>query len=122
MVSIIRGKRYSTATASRIGTAAEPVPSDNPGWWQSTLFKTVNGAFFLLNEGNHLSPFAAEVNGHLEPGAKIVPLSDDEARGWAEDQSTSGRSPPLWASSTPDALGAGLPPAPEPSNLRRLIR
>lgn len=89
MKKIINGKRYDTDTAKEVGYAeAKCLPSDLD-WWQETLYRKNTGEFFLYGEGNARTRYAKEsgVN-NWRAGCRIMPLSVDEAKEWAENQLT----------------------------------
>lgn len=85
MKKIINGKRYDTDTANEIGYAeAKCLPTDLD-WWQETLYRKNTGEFFLFGEGNARTRYAKESGiNNWRPGSRIMPLSVDEAKAWAE--------------------------------------
>ena len=85
MNKIINGKRYDTGTAKKVAEAYAAVPANDFGWWHEELFLKRTGEYFLRGEGGPMSRYARTV-GHNEwaGGEKIIPLSYDKAREWAE--------------------------------------
>ncbi len=86
MFAIIGGKRYSTATATLIGSAASTLDNKAPEYWSAGLYKTSpGGAFFLAGSGGFRSQFAATTDdAKVISGSKIIPLSSGDAQAWAE--------------------------------------
>lgn len=84
MKKIINGKKYDTETARFIGEDGFSNQRDF-NHWSEELYKKRTGEFFLYGEGGPLSRYA-EVTGQNEwsGGEKIIPLSYDSAREWAE--------------------------------------
>lgn len=83
MKKIIEGKRYDTDTADLIGRAERCHGSFSD--WDAGLFRTKNGAYFLAGEGGPASPYAAPSGERgTQSGSKIIPLTLEEARDWAE--------------------------------------
>jgi hypothetical protein len=82
MIAIIEGKRYDTDTAESIAEWENAhYPADSK-YCKETLYRTQKGAFFLYGEGGGLSRYAEHCEGWVQPGEKIIPISDDEARDW----------------------------------------
>lgn len=85
MKKIIGGKKYDTETARFIGEDGFSNSRDF-NHWSEELYQKRTGEFFLYGEGGPLSRYA-EVTGQNEwsGGEKIIPLSYDSAREWAEE-------------------------------------
>ena len=89
MKKIINGKAYDTDTATRLGA-----------WWSSqdvrdwhhveeTLYRKRTGEHFLHGYGGPMSKYArAEGQNSWSGGERIMPMSYDEAREWAEKHLT----------------------------------
>lgn len=84
MVKIINGKKYNTDTAEEVGS-----------WWnglgwndfhavQETLYRKRTGEFFLYGEGGAATQYAEPCGDMWGAGEKIVPLSIENAKEWAE--------------------------------------
>lgn len=86
MKKIIRGRRYDTETAKEIGSDSYNGSSRDFQWWSETLYRKSTGEFFLHGEGGPASRYR-ELSGQnsWSGGEKIIPLSPEEARQWAED-------------------------------------
>lgn len=86
MKKIISGRIYDTDTATKLGA-----------WWSSsdvrdfshveeTLYRKRTGEFFLYGYGGPMSKYArAEGQNSWTGGERIMPMSWDEARAWAEE-------------------------------------
>ncbi len=85
MKKVIGGKRYDTDTAKEVAYfEADYLPSDLD-WWQETLYRKNTGEFFLYGEGNARTQYAKEAGiNNWRAGSRIIPLSVDEAKAWAE--------------------------------------
>lgn len=85
MKKIINGRVYDTEKAKELGTYA------NAGSWrdfshlEETLYRKKTGEFFLFGEGGPMTRYAeAEGQNSWSGGRRIMPMSYDEAREWAE--------------------------------------
>lgn len=85
MKKIINGKLYNTETARERGVWS------NSGDWRDfahvceTLYQKRSGEFFLYGDGGPASKYAVSVGGNSwSGGAKIIPLTVEQAREWAE--------------------------------------
>lgn len=86
MKSIINGKKYDTETAKEIGCDGNNLSRRDFKWWAEVLYQKRTGEFFLYGEGGPASRYAVSEDGHgWESGKKIIPLSEDKARKWAEE-------------------------------------
>lgn len=85
MKKIIDGKRYDTEKAKAIGSDSFSNRRDF-NFWEETLYQKRTGEFFLHGEGGAASKYA-ESAGQNEwiGGSKLIPLSFDKAKKWAED-------------------------------------
>lgn len=89
MKKIIGGKVYDTETAKCLGDWS------NGGSWRDfghvveTLYKKKTGEFFLHGEGGAASKYAVpEGMNSWTGGERIMPMTFDEAREWAEEKLT----------------------------------
>jgi hypothetical protein len=86
MKAIINGLRYDTDKAILIGEDYANCPRSDFAWWSAGLFKTPrSGRFFLAGRGGPMTQFSHPYgqNGS-QGGEKIIPMSAEEAREWAE--------------------------------------
>jgi hypothetical protein len=85
MKKIINGKLYDTDKATYLGYDMYAGPRDFK-YWKEEFYKKRTGEFFLYGQGGPDSKYAvASVTGSgWDGGEKIIPLSYDKAREWAE--------------------------------------
>lgn len=80
MKKIINGSRYDTDTAKHIGSASSTALPGDFDYWESDLYRTKAGKYFLYRQG---FGYPVEDN-HLGFGSEIIPLDESTARQWAE--------------------------------------
>lgn len=86
MNKIINGKRYNTETAEFIGEYANTYNYSDFNYVCEKLYRKKTGEFFLYGEGGPMSDYAVYSGGNnWSSGAKIMPLSIDEAKKWGEE-------------------------------------
>lgn len=83
MKKIIKGKLYDTDTARRLG-------GDEGGegfsHWSEELYQKRTGEFFLYGEGGAMTKYAVALGDNSWGGGeKIMPLTFETARQWAEE-------------------------------------
>lgn len=84
MKKIINGKRYDTETAQFCGSREYGNHGDFDHIYEA-LYQKRTGEFFLYGEGGARSKYAEEISMNSWSGGEaITPLSDDEAKEWAE--------------------------------------
>jgi len=86
MKRVIRNKVYDTEKAKRLGEY-EPNPYRSDfHWFCETLYCKHTGEYFLHGVGHAASKYSKSCGQNERCGdEKIVPLSYDEAREWAEE-------------------------------------
>ena len=85
MKKIINGKRYDTDTAKKLASDWYSNRTDFY-YWEETLYRKNTGEYFLHGEGGPASKYAQSVGQNSwSGGEKIIPLSVENARKWAED-------------------------------------
>lgn len=85
MRKVIDGKIYDTDTADALGTWSNGLPYSDGEYAEATLYRKKNGEFFTHGEGGGLSGYAKPaVGGGTVGGEDITPLTENEARGFAE--------------------------------------
>lgn len=85
MKKIINGKLYDTETASCVGSWSNNYSPRDFQSVQEDLYRKRTGEFFLYGEGGPASKYAVSVGGNSwSGGAKIIPLTVEQAREWAE--------------------------------------
>jgi hypothetical protein len=82
--AIINGKSYNTETAEELGSDSYGHSGDFDRW-DETLYRTEGGAYFTAGSGGPKTKYM-RVSGQNEwaGGAKIIPLTEAEAREWME--------------------------------------
>lgn len=84
MKKIIKGKVYDTATAKLVGQWSSNYARTDFYFFEEKLYQKKTGEFFLYGIGNAASPYNEYSYGSYTGGEKIVPMSYEEAREWAE--------------------------------------
>jgi len=85
MKGVIERKRYNTQTAEELARADNLLSDSDFAYCRESLFRTKKGAFFLAGMGGALSKYSRACgNGRCE-GRGIIPLSEDEAFCWLEE-------------------------------------
>lgn len=85
MKKIINGKRYDTDTAKKLANDWYSNRTDFH-YWEETLYRKNTGEYFLHGEGGPASKYAQSVGQNSwSGGEKLIPLSVENARQWAED-------------------------------------
>ncbi len=84
ITKVIGGSRYSTLTATEICTYRSPAYRDDFQYEVTSLYVTQKGRFFLAGEGGALSRWSRAVAGGTAEGEGLVPVSETEAREFAE--------------------------------------
>jgi hypothetical protein len=83
MTHIIDGKRYNTATATRIGSRSQCHGSFTD--FDEDLYRTPKGSFFLVGEGGPMTKYAHSCGQNSWSGGSGVNiLSETEALAWCE--------------------------------------
>ena len=89
MKKIISGKVYDTATAKELGEWSRGEGWRDFHYVHETLYRKKTGEFFLCGEGGPLTQYAEAVGQtSWQAGDRIMPMSFDEARAWAEEKLT----------------------------------
>ena len=85
MKKVINGKRYDTETATECGSMSYGEGTRDFRHYSETLYQKRTGEFFLYGEGGPMSQYAEETAlNQWSGGEKITPLTEAEARQWAE--------------------------------------
>lgn len=88
MKKIINNKVYDTSTAREIGCNSYSNPRDFH-YWCETLYCKRTGEYFLHGEGGPMSRYSEQIEQNSwSGGEKIIPLSYENARKWAEENLT----------------------------------
>ena len=84
MKKIINGSKYDTETAKMMAVNAYGRVGDF-SHWEEELYKTKSGKFFLYGEGGASSKYGVWEGNEGRGDEKIMPMSVDEAKEWAEN-------------------------------------
>jgi hypothetical protein len=84
MKKIINGKKYDTETANKIAEYWNGYSKNDFRYTKEILYHKKNGEFFLYAEGGGMSNYAVTDNGSSSFGIKIITLTINEAKEWAE--------------------------------------
>lgn len=83
MKKIINGKQYDTDKAKYLGGDSA---GDGSTRWSEELYQKRTGEFFVYGEGGAMTRYAvATSESNWKGGERILPMSYDEAKAWAED-------------------------------------
>lgn len=82
MKKVIKGRLYDTATAKMMGLDGG---GDGFKAWHEELYQKRTGEFFLFGQGGAMTKYAVAVGDNSwSSGEKIIPLTFETARQWAE--------------------------------------
>ena len=85
MKKYIDGKCYDTETAKYIGSDSYAYPGDY-NYWEEKLYRKKTGEYFLHGEGGANTRYSVSIDQNSWTGGeKIIPLTKEEAREWAEE-------------------------------------
>lgn len=85
MKKIINNKLYNTESAKLVGEFQSTFAVNDFHYYEEELYLKKTGEFFLYGHGNGLSPYAKRYIDGMGQGEKIIPLTDQQARKWAEE-------------------------------------
>ena len=86
MKKIINGKRYDTETATKVGDWENMADIRDFHYESETLYRKRGGEYFLHGEGGAMTRYSESYgNNSWGYGERIMPLSHEEARQWAEE-------------------------------------
>lgn len=86
MKKIINGKKYDTETATVVAEWSTPDSWNSHTHTEETLYRKKTGEFFIYGEGGPQTKYATDMGqGAWMMGDKIIPLSFEAARKWAEE-------------------------------------
>ena len=85
MVKFIKGKKYSTETATKLADWDNSYAVNDHKYLSETLYQKRTGEYFLHGEGGGLTRYATSVGNAYTAGEKILPLTEEEAHSWAEE-------------------------------------
>jgi hypothetical protein len=82
---VIEGKKYDTATATRICKLPSTKDQGSFAWHDTALYRSPKGAYFLAGTGEARSMWAKHDGGDSGPGTGMQLVTTDDARGYAEE-------------------------------------
>ena len=86
MKKIINGKVYDTDTAKKLGSYENMADCRNFHYYCEALYQKRTGEYFLHGEGGPMTQYARTIDQNSwSGGEKIMPLSVEAARKWAEE-------------------------------------
>ena len=86
MKKIINGKVYDTETAKELASWSDGMSFRDFSHMEETLFQKKTGEFFLYGQGGPMTKYAASAGQNSwSGGSKIIPLTWESAREWAEE-------------------------------------
>ncbi len=85
MKRVIDGKMYNTETAEELASAHNGLNASDFDYVEESLYRTKKGAFFLGGDGGARSKYARRVGNGTCEGSGIIPLTEDEALVWLEE-------------------------------------
>lgn len=88
MKKIIRGRQYDTEKAQKIGSWDNGYGISDLDYISETLYRKRTGEYFLEGCGGARSRYAEIDGSMMASGCRIVPLTFDQARAWAEEHLT----------------------------------
>lgn len=84
MRQIIKGKKYDTDTATKLGERSYSNPTDF-GYAHEELYIKRTGEYFLFGEGGANTKYRVWLDNHTWTGGRrIIPMTEEEARKWVE--------------------------------------
>jgi hypothetical protein len=84
MKKVINRKKYDTETATPIGQYHNDRAINDFRYYWEQLYQKTTGEYFLYGEGGPMSKYARSTGDGYDGGEKIIPLTREKAREWAE--------------------------------------
>lgn len=88
MVKVFNGRRYDSSTAQQLGSYSNGTPYMDLNYLAETLYQKRTGEFFILGEGGAATKYAEPDGDMWVGGERIIPISVDGAKKWAEQHLT----------------------------------
>ena len=85
MYKVINGHKYDTEAAREMAHWEASCSTSDFGWSAETLYRTKTGLYFLRGEGGPRTRYARADGDMWGWGERILPLTEDAARAWAEE-------------------------------------
>lgn len=84
MKQIINGKKYDTGTAEKVGSWSNCCSCRDFSSCTEELYRKRTGEYFLYGSGGPMSKYSQSYGNTTSGGEKIIPMTEAEARKWAE--------------------------------------
>lgn len=84
MKQIINGKMYNTETAKELTSWSNDVSYSDFSHCREVLYRKKTGEYFLYGEGGAMSKYSEYHGNCSSGGSKIIPLTENKAKAWAE--------------------------------------
>lgn len=88
MKKIINGRLYDTETAKMIGSWSNGLGSSDFHYCTEDLYQKKTGEYFLYGSGGAMSAYGKSYGGGWCWGNDIIPMTEKEAKVWAETHLT----------------------------------
>ena len=88
MKKIINGRLYNTETAKFIGSWSNGLSSSDFYYCSEDIYQKKNGEYFLHGKGGGMSAYGKSYGGGWCWGNDIIPMTEKEAKVWAETHLT----------------------------------
>ena len=85
MRKILNNKLYNTDTAKYLAEFSSDYPKSDFNWYSETLYQKKTGEYFLYGEGGPNTHYAQHENGMWGYGQQIIPITEETAKKWAEE-------------------------------------
>ena len=85
MKKVINYKMYDTDTARKLLTTDNGFARGSYYYEIETLYKKMNGEYFLLGEGGEISKYGIIVGPQVQPGIRFIPLGIGDAKKWVAE-------------------------------------
>ena len=86
MKRVINGRKYDTETATEVAEWWNGLDSGDFGTVEETLYRKRTGEYFLYGYGGPMTSYAEPCGSSgWQYGSRIMPMTYDEARTWAEE-------------------------------------
>ncbi len=84
MREIIGGKLYDTDKAELLGCGGSKYPRSDFRYYYEELYRTKKGQYFLAGTGGPMTHYCVNTGDGYTGGEKIIPISEEQAKEWAE--------------------------------------
>ena len=85
MKKVIDNRMYNTETAAKLCAVDNGFPIDTYYYEIETLYRKINGEYFLVGEGGEISKYGTIVGSEVQQGVQFIPLALGEAKKWVAE-------------------------------------